>query len=124
MRTIPILLLALAATPAPAAVTFSWQHDSHTENGDVIPPGDIAFQLEYSVAGGPLAYVDVPKGALDSSGASVSHEETDLMVMCGQKVVSRVRAIWEGQNSEWSAQAQQRQTSCPPSAPTDMTVTL
>lgn len=112
---IALVLVSAISLTAQADVFYAWTHDGRAEDGTDIPNVEIAFQIEYSVQGGPLSYTDVPAGTLGADQTNVRYRDP-LTLMCAQTLISRVRALWEGQYSDWSAQANATAPACP--APT------
>lgn len=124
MRRWVLCLLLVAPVLASAGVTYTWEHSGLAADGSALPVARLAFQIEYSVEGGPLSYIDVPAGAITVNGGTGTHAQA-LTLLCQQRIVARVRASYQGAVSSWSAQAQGTAPDCPaPAHPVNVTLEL
>ena len=126
MRKFALALSLLWAISAHADITFSWLHGGKdVSNNDLAnATTDLAFQVEYSIEGGPLQYVDVAAGKWVNATTRVT-ERVTVQLLCEQTVVARVKAVYRGKESGWSSQAQKTAITCPtPGTPTDMDMVL
>ena len=116
-------------TLAPAVhadFTVTWTHDGLDSTSTPLPnaTSDLAFQIEYSIEGGPLSYVDVPAGGW-TDAVTVMQQTVVVPTFCEQTIVGRVRADYRGNQGPWSAQAQDTAAACPtPGAPANMNLSI
>ena len=121
-----LMFVGLFAAAANAEIQFTWTHDGLDDAGASLANAteDLGFQIEYSVQGGPLRYVEILPGAFVNATTIMTYV-APVQVLCQQTVVARMRADYRGVQSAWSAQTQDTAPVCPvPSAPTNVTVQL
>lgn len=114
------------APPVQADIEFTWTHDGRDTASVDLPGADqyLAFQVEYSIEGGPNQYIDIAPGGWTDATTRMTHREA-VQTFCQQTVVARLRADYRGTQSAWSAQANGSGGDCPvPGAPTNHTVSF
>ena len=114
------------AAAAKAVNRFTWNHDGLDDTATPLPNAttDLAFQIEYSIEGGPLQYIDIPAGGYVNPTTVMEHV-APVQVLCQQVVVARMRADYRGVQSVWSAQTQDTAPACPvPGSPTNVTASV